>query len=70
MGIPKHEAEGRILTLEFNKFYLVTVYSPNASTGLKRIDYRINEWDKDLFNFVRNLEQKGKPVILGGDLNV
>ena len=49
---------------------MVWVYSPNASTGLKRIDYRVNEWDKDFFNFVRSLEKNGKPVIIGGDLNV
>jgi len=70
IGIDKHAIEGRVLTLEFKKFYLVNVYSPNSSTGLKRIDYRVNEWDKDFFQFICDLELTGKPVILSGDLNV
>ena len=58
------------MTLEFKLFYLVWVYSPNAQVGLKRIDYRVNEWDKDFFKYIKDLEKKGKPVIVGGDFNV
>lgn len=57
--------------MEFDKFVLVCVYSPNASTKLCRLDYRVNEWDVDLRNYMKALEsEKGKPVILTGDLNV
>lgn len=69
-GIGELDCEGRVITLEFKKFFLVTVYSPNSSTGLKRIEYRINTWDKKFFQFIQDLETNGKPVILGGDLNV
>ena len=55
--------------MEFNKFYLVAVYVPNAGEGLKRLDYRIDEWDKDFQKYLIDLNKK-KPVILCGDLNV
>ena len=70
IDIEKHSHEGRSITLEFKLFYLIWVYSPNAQVALKRIDYRVNEWDKDFFNYIKELEKKGKPVIVGGDFNV
>jgi len=68
--VSKHPQEGRVLTLEFKKFYWVTSYFPNSKTKLERLDYRVNEWDKDFWKFIKDLELTGKPVILGGDLNV
>ena len=69
MNIEKHDKEGRIITMDFDKFYLVCCYTPNAGEGLKRIDYRVKEWDKEFFEFINNLKKK-KDVILTGDLNV
>ena len=69
MNIEKHDLEGRVITLEFNKYYLVTVYTPNSKRDLSRLDYRYNEWDKDFLKFLKKLEEK-KPVIFCGDLNV
>ena len=69
MNISKHDDEGRIITLEYPKFFLICCYTPNAGEGLKRIDYRVEEWDKDFFKFVKNLNKK-KDIILTGDLNV
>jgi len=63
-----HKGEGRIITLEFKKFFLVTVYTPNSGSELKRLDYRA-EWDKKFLKYLQKLE-KDKPVILCGDLNV
>lgn len=68
MGIPEHDQEGRLITLEFNDFYLVTCYTPNSQPELKRLDYRI-QWEKDFLDFLKKLDEK-KPVILCGDLNV
>lgn len=68
MGIPEHDTEGRVLTLEFPEFYLVCVYTPNAQNELRRLEYR-QRWDRDFLAYVRGLDQK-KPVIFGGDLNV
>lgn len=68
MGIEKHDKEGRIITLEFEKFYLITVYVPNSGRGLVRLSYR-KGWDKDFLKYLKNLE-KTKPVIVCGDLNV
>lgn len=62
-----HDQEGRSITLEFENFYLVATYVPNAGEGLKRLDYRINQWDKDFQTYLLSLP---KPVILTGDLNV
>lgn len=67
-GIEEHDQEGRVLTLEYDEFYLVNVYTPNAQNGLKRIDYRL-EWDKAFRDHLKSLE-KMKPVIFCGDLNV
>ena len=67
----KHNTEGRSITMEFEKFVIVCAYTPNASKNMCRLDYRVNEWDVDLHNYLKKLEaEKGKPVILTGDLNV
>ncbi|MEM7148092.1 MAG: exodeoxyribonuclease III, partial [Verrucomicrobiota bacterium] len=68
IGIAKHDTEGRVVTLEYKDFYVVTVYTPNAQHELARIDYR-KLWDKAFLKYVRSLE-KSKPVAFGGDLNV
>ncbi|CAI2359653.1 unnamed protein product [Moneuplotes crassus] len=70
IGIPKHDKEGRTITLEYEKFYLVAVYVPNAGSSLKWLNYRVAQWDVDFRNYLKSLELKGKPVILMGDLNV
>tara|TARA_X000001036_G_scaffold188797_1_gene178000 strand:- start:4350 stop:5123 length:774 start_codon:yes stop_codon:yes gene_type:complete len=69
LGIKKHDNEGRVITLEFNEYYLVNVYTPNSKRDLSRLDYRYNEWDKDFLVYLKKLEEK-KPVIFCGDLNV
>lgn len=69
LGIKKHDNEGRVITLEFNEYYLVNVYTPNSKRDLSRLDYRYNEWDKDFLIYLKKLEEK-KPVIFCGDLNV
>lgn len=68
LGIEKHDKEGRVITLEFEKFYLVNVYTPNSQRGLTRLDYRM-EWEDDFRNYLKELDEI-KPVILCGDLNV
>lgn len=68
MDISQHDDEGRVITAEFDHFYLITVYVPNSGRGLVRLEYR-QQWDRDFLKFVRNLEKK-KPVIVCGDLNV
>lgn len=68
MGIEKHDSEGRIITAEFEDFYVVTCYTPNSQNELKRLDYRM-EWEDDFKEYLKGLE-KDKPVILCGDLNV
>lgn len=68
LGLNKHNDEGRSITLEFDHFYLVTAYTPNAQRGLARLDYRM-EWEDDFRSYLMGLEQS-KPVILCGDLNV
>lgn len=69
LGIEKHDTEGRVITLEYETFYLVTVYTPNSKRDLSRLGYRENEWDIDFLSYVKELE-KTKPVIFCGDLNV
>jgi len=66
---PKHNTEGRVITLEFQSYYLITVYTPNSKRELSRLPYRYKEWDPDFLEFVCSLE-KIKPVIFCGDLNV
>ncbi len=68
VGIPELDTEGRLITLEFEKYYLVTCYTPNAQQGLARIDHRL-AWDKAFREYLTALDQK-KPVIACGDLNV
>lgn len=68
MGIDVHDHEGRVITLEFEKFYMITVYTPNSQDELKRLDYRM-QWEDDFLAYLKNLE-KNKPVIVCGDLNV
>ena len=68
IGISEHDHEGRVITLEYEKFYFVTVYTPNSQDGLKRLDYRM-EWEKAFLAYLKKLEEK-KPVIFCGDLNV
>ncbi|MGD9991872.1 MAG: exodeoxyribonuclease III [Salinivirgaceae bacterium] len=68
MGIAEHDTEGRVLCLEYENFFLVTVYVPNSGSELKRLDYR-QTWDLAFFNYLKNLEAK-KPVIVCGDFNV
>ena len=68
MDLDQHDHEGRLITLEYETFYLVCCYTPNAQEGLKRIDYRM-EWEDDLRDYLISLD-KTKPVIYCGDLNV
>ena len=68
IGIDKHDHEGRVITLEFEKFYLVTVYTPNSQDGLRRLDYRMT-WEDDFQNYLHQLDTT-KPVIVCGDMNV
>ena len=68
LGIEEHDHEGRVITLEYEGFYLVTVYTPNSQDGLARLDYRMR-WEEDFFRYLKGLE-KSKPVIFCGDLNV
>jgi len=69
IGISKHDNEGRTITLEFDSFFLVTCYVPNAGEGLKRLSYRTKEWDLEFRAYLEGLRKK-KDVILCGDLNV
>lgn len=68
LGIDEHDHEGRVITLEMEKFFLVTVYTPNSQDGLKRLDYRMT-WDDDFRAYLQKLDQS-KPVLICGDLNV
>lgn len=68
LGIEEHDKEGRVITLEFEDFYMVTCYTPNSQNELKRLDYRM-KWEDDFKAYLKNLE-KTKPVIMCGDLNV
>jgi len=68
IGIPEHDTEGRAITLEYEDFYLLNVYTPNAQRELARLDYRM-EWEDALRGYISELDSK-KPVIYCGDLNV
>ena len=68
IGVEEHDHEGRVITLEFDDFYLVTVYTPNSQDGLARLDYRM-KWEDDFLAYIQSLDAK-KPVIYCGDLNV
>lgn len=69
MNIEKHDKFGRLITLEFDKYFIVGCYIPNSGVKLVKLDYRTNEWDLDFINYIKSL-QKSKPVIITGDLNV
>lgn len=68
IGVEEHDKEGRVITLEFEDYYLVTVYTPNSQAELARLDYRM-KWEEDFKAYLKKLEEK-KPVIVCGDLNV
>lgn len=68
IDIEEHDKEGRVITLEFDKFYFVTVYTPNSQSELKRLEYRM-KWEDDFRNYLLKLDNE-KPVIVCGDLNV
>lgn len=68
MGIEEHDKEGRIITLEFEDYYVITVYTPNSKSELERLDYRM-VWEDDFRSYLKKLEEN-KPVIVCGDLNV
>ncbi|MCY8599186.1 exodeoxyribonuclease III [Bacillus spizizenii] len=68
IGIEEHDQEGRVITLEFENLFVMTVYTPNSKRGLERIDYRM-QWEEALLSYILELD-KNKPVILCGDLNV
>ncbi len=68
LGVPEHDSEGRVITLEYGNFYLVCVYTPNSQDGLRRLDYRMS-WEDDFRDYLCELD-KAKPVIICGDMNV
>ena len=68
IGIPEHDTEGRVITLEMPSFYMVCVYTPNSQDGLKRLDYRM-QWEDDFRAYLLSLDSK-KPVLVCGDMNV
>lgn len=68
LGIEEHDKEGRLITLEYENYYLLTQYTPNSQPELARIDYR-QKWEDDFRDYIKELDKK-KPVILCGDLNV
>ena len=68
LGVEEHDREGRVVTLEYEDFYLVCVYTPNAQDGLKRIDYRM-AWEDAFRDYLLSLDAK-KPVVVCGDMNV
>ena len=68
LGIEEHDQEGRVITLEFEKFYMITVYTPNSKDELLRLDYRM-VWEDEFRKYLKELEKK-KPIVVCGDLNV
>ena len=68
IGVEEHDHEGRVITLEFPAFYMITVYTPNSQDGLARLDYRM-KWEEDFLSYLKKLKEN-KPVIFCGDLNV
>ena len=68
IGIEEHDHEGRVITAEFQDYYVVTVYTPNSQRELTRLEYRMR-WEKDFLKYLKSLEEH-KPVIFCGDLNV
>ena len=68
MGVDDHDHEGRLITLEMDDYYVVTVYTPNSQEELRRLDYRM-QWEDDFRRYLLSLDSK-KPVIVCGDMNV
>lgn len=68
IGVEEHDHEGRVITLEYEDFYIITVYTPNSQEGLARLAYRM-KWEEDFLSYLKKLEEH-KPVIFCGDLNV
>lgn len=68
LGIPEHDREGRLICLEYEDFYFITVYVPNSQDELRRLSYRM-KWEEDFLSYIKKLDEK-KPVIYCGDLNV
>jgi exodeoxyribonuclease-3 len=68
IGVEEHDHEGRVITAEFEEYYVVTVYTPNAQRELTRLSYRM-QWEEDFLKYIKGLEER-KPVIFCGDLNV
>lgn len=68
IGVPEHDTEGRVVTLEYDNYYVVTCYTPNSQSELKRLDYRMR-WENDFLDYLKKLDEQ-KPIILCGDLNV
>lgn len=68
IGIDEHDNEGRVITLEFNDFYIVNIYTPNSKRELERLDYRM-VWEEEIKKYIKKLDES-KPVIVCGDLNV
>ncbi len=68
IGMQEHDQEGRVITLEYEDFYMVTVYTPNSQDGLARLSYRM-KWEEDFLAYLKGLENT-KPVIVCGDMNV
>ena len=68
MGLPEHDGEGRVITLEYPEFYLVCVYTPNSQDGLRRLSYRM-DWEDAFRQYLLSLDKK-KPVVVCGDMNV
>lgn len=68
IGVEEHDHEGRVITLEFPSFYLVTVYTPNSQRELARLDYRM-KWEDAFADYLRGLDEK-KPLVICGDMNV
>ena len=68
IGVEEHDREGRVITLEMDSFYIITVYTPNSQDGLRRLDYRMT-WEDDFLAYLKKLEER-KPVVVCGDLNV
>ena len=68
IGIEEHDKEGRVITLEYEEFFMVTIYTPNSKRALERLDYRM-QWEDEVRKYLLNLD-KQKPVIMCGDLNV
>lgn len=68
IGVQEHDTEGRVVTLEYDNYYVVTCYTPNSQSELKRLDYRMR-WENDFLDYLKRLDNQ-KPVILCGDLNV